>query len=340
MKKIMHILNSSSYSGAEKVVITIIKNLSDGYEACYVSPDGTIAQQLKKNNITYYPLDKLSISNLSTTIKDFKPDIIHAHDCRASVYSCLASFGIPILSHLHNNDPRAKSWNSYSLLYTMASWRLKKILLVSNSVLTEAVFSKRIKSKSQVIGNPIAICPNLEEKNEKTYDLVFMGRFVEQKDPIRFIEIVKELKYKFPTISAVMIGQGELFSLCERKIVELHLENTITLTGFLEEPDHYLKQSKLFLMPSKWEGFGLAAVEALAYGLPVLAQNVGGLSTIITNNCGKLCEDNADFINEINNLLTNTNYYKKKQAQAIMRAYELNNLESYMETICSIYEQL
>lgn len=340
MKKIMHILNSSSYSGAEKVAITIIKNLPDRYESCYVSPNGPIAQQLKKNGILYYPLDKLSTSNLSAVIKDFRPDIIHAHDCRASVYSCLSSFGIPILSHLHNNDPRAKTWNSYSLLYTMAAWKFKKILLVSNSVLTEAIFSKKIQSKSQVIGNPIAIYPNLKEETKKRYDLAFMGRFVEQKDPIRFIELVKQLKQNFPTISAVMIGQGELFSLCKRKIIEFHLENTITLTGFVEEPENYLKQSKLLLMPSKWEGFGLAAIEALAYGLPVIAQKVGGLSTIITDDCGKLCNSNADFINEITNLFTDVNYYKNKNTQAMNRAYELNNLESYMETIRSIYDQL
>lgn len=340
MKKIMHILNSTSYSGAEKVVITIIKNLPEEYEACYVSPFGSIAKQLQQNCITYYPVDRLSKPNLLAVIKEFKPDIIHAHDCRASVYACLIPYHVPIISHLHNNDPRARHWNMYSFLYLLASYRVKNVLLVSNSILKEAVFSKRIEKKSQVIGNPIQVFPTVEDEIKKSYDLAFIGRFVEQKDPIRFIYLVNELKKRFPSISAVMIGDGELFAACKKMILDLQLTDTITLTGFLEKPISYLRKVKIVLMPSKWEGFGLAATEALSCGVPVLAKNVGGLSTIINDSCGKLCESDADFINEVTSLLTNVDYYKEKQIQAFIRADELNNLESYMETICSIYKQL
>ena len=86
-KKVMHILNSSAYSGAEKVVITIIKNMPQEYKCCYVSPEGTIRKQLQKNDILYFGINRLSIRELRKILKEYQPDIIHAHDCRARASS-------------------------------------------------------------------------------------------------------------------------------------------------------------------------------------------------------------------------------------------------------------
>lgn len=72
------------------------------------------------------------------------------------------------------------------------------------------------------------------------------------------------------------------------RIEELGLVHVIRLYGFQKNPYIYLKQAKVMCMPSKWEGFGLAAVEALALGKPVIAAPVGGLNDIINDNCGKL----------------------------------------------------
>lgn len=338
-KKIMHILNSSSYSGAEKVVITIIQFLAEKYDFCYVSPAGSIEKQLNEKKIKYYSLEKLSVSNIDKVIEEFKPDIIHAHDCRASVYSWLCSKKIPFISHLHKNDPRGKKWGMYSISYFLSTRNSKRILLVSKSILEEAVFASLIKNKTRIIGNPIV---NIEyDKNTKRdIDLLFLGRLTEAKDPLRFIQLVWGIKQIKSNIVAVMVGHGELYAQCKKRIYELQLEDTIKLEGFIEEPQQYLNRSKIMLMPSKWEGFGLSAVEAFFYAIPVITTKVGGLKEIVNNYCGQFCESDVEFIKEIIRLLEDGEYYKYKSINALQRAKELNNIESYMEKLQSIYEKL
>lgn len=106
--KVMHILNTGAYSGAENVVISIITHTRNDVESIYVSPKGTIESVLNENGIRYYPVNKLSVHSISKAIRRENPNIIHAHDFTASVLVSLCKTGIPIISHLHNNPPWIK----------------------------------------------------------------------------------------------------------------------------------------------------------------------------------------------------------------------------------------
>ena len=335
-KKVMHILNSSAYSGAEKVVITIIKNMPQKYKCCYVSPEGTIRKQLQKNDILYFGINRLSIRELRKILKEYQPDIIHAHDCRASIFSAVVHGKIPVISHLHSNDPRSKKWGLYSILYRFSIPQFQKILLVSKSVYEEAVFAKAMKKNYSIINNPIFFKKIVENKR-KEYDIAFVGRLTEPKNPLRFLELVKQIQSIFSNIQVIMIGSGELEEECRQKIQELELVENIVMTGFLEQPEKMLQRSKILFIPSKWEGFGLVAVEAMACAVPVLAANVGGLPLIVNDSCGRLCSRDSDFIDETYKLLTNETYYEEKSKGAILRAKQLNNLDEYMEKLVSIY---
>ena len=83
--RVMYVLNTSSFSGAENVIITIIKNLPPEVEAYYVSLDGRIREKLFEEKIKFYPLPKVNAHNLKKAIKEVEPDIIHANDTVASV---------------------------------------------------------------------------------------------------------------------------------------------------------------------------------------------------------------------------------------------------------------
>ena len=92
-------------------------------------------------------------------------------------------------------------------------------------------------------------------------------------------------------------------------------------------------------MPSRWEGFGLAAVEALALGKPVIATGVGGLPGFIDESCGKICSSKDEFIQESYYLLKDINYYQKKSQGAVFRANKLDNISKYIRNIEVIYER-
>lgn len=343
MERVLHILNTSSFSGAENVAITIINNITaeDGFEHIYASLEGTIRDVLKENGIRFYPLEKLNVKNVRKAVKIFKPDIIHAHDFTAGIISSLSCFKIPIINHLHNNSPWLKTFSVKSVAYGLSALRYKKIITVSNSVMEEYIFGRFFKKKSTVVGNPINLNSIIKKAENAeitdSSDVALLGRITPQKNPSMFVDIISELKKKLPNINAAMIGDGELRDEIALKIEKLGLKENIKMYGFVKNPYGLLKNARVLCMPSLWEGFGLAAVEALALGTPVIASPVGGLGGVVNEKCGKLCKEKEEYVNEIFELLQNEKLYAQKKEGAFERAKELDNIKQYKKVLLDVY---
>jgi Glycosyltransferase len=343
--KVLYILNTSSYSGAENVVITIINNLKDNYDVAYVSFDGKIREKLAQERILFLPIKKMSIKELRRVIHSFQPSIIHAHDFTASIMAGLATWKIPIISHLHHNPPWIKTYCPKAILYYLFSIRFKQIVAVSDSIMNEYVFGDLLKSKTNMLSNPIdtrEICNRSMEDSElvSSYDVVFLGRLAEPKDPIRFIERMKGIINLYPNVKIAMIGDGPLRDECDMKIKELNLSKNISLIGYLNNPYPILLKAKVLCMTSKWEGFGLVVIEAMTLGKPVVATTVGGLTGLIDNTCGFLTEKDHLYEEEVTRLLMDTSYYIRKSEGAKRKAAALNNIKEYITALCKLYSKL
>lgn len=345
-KRVLHILNTSSYSGAENVVINIIKCLPLDYECAYVSMDGAIRRILEKNEIEFLPVKKVTINEMRRVVALFNPDIIHAHDYTTSIICALSRLKAPIISHLHNNSPWIKSLHPYSFIYWLSTINYRKVITVSESILDEYVFGRFIRNKAVVMQNPIdknsIISKSIQNNRDYkgNFDIVFLGRMSEAKNPIRFIKIISNLREKLPNISVAIIGDGELLEECKKMVVKLGLENVITFTGFLENPYSLLAKSKVLCMTSKWEGFGLAAVEALCLGIPVVGTTVGGLVELINDKCGLLTEDDEDYINEVVKLITDEEYWNIKANNAKIRSLIFDSKNEYIDNLINTYNQI
>ena len=338
--RIIHFLNTNKFSGAENVVCQLAEEFGKTDEVVYCSPKGEIEEVLKRRGVDYLPLKKLSVKEIKRAVKEFEPDIIHAHDFRAGLLANLACKKVPVISHLHNNCPWLKNFGLKSLLFWYTAKKSRCILTVSSSVMDEYIFGEKFKGKTVVVGNPVNVSEIRTKVNGdlvKKYDLVFCGRMTKQKDPLLFVELVEKLKKKFPGIKTVMLGDGEMKGEVKDRIVEKDLQNNIEMLGFVEDPIQYMAESKALVMTSSWEGFGLVAVEAMAVGTPVVANAVGGLVDLVTDEAGKLCSNELDFCNEIERVLTDENYYRKKVNGALKQSDELNNSEEYIKNLRSIY---
>ncbi len=343
-KKILHILNSDRFSGAENVVVTIIesfKKMGDDTEFVYVSRDGSIRQVVEERGIAFEAIQSMSPKELRRIIKKYKPHCIHAHDFTASIIAAVSAGRIPVISHLHNNSPWIKTYCLNSFVFGLSCFKYKYILGVSDSVFDEYVFGKYILAKSKVVGNPIDISRGIDRAEGdnafEEYDVAFLGRLCEPKDPIRFIEIIKKLNIILP-IKAVMLGDGPYREMVESKILEYGLKDSIELKGFVNNPYKILKNCKVLCAPSKWEGFGLMAVEALSLGVPVAASPVGGLVDIVTERCGALCSTDDEFVEFMSGLIADKELCRKFSKEADKRAAELDNIKEYCGELKKIYE--
>ncbi|OHX51976.1 glycosyltransferase [Planococcus faecalis] len=171
----------------------------------------------------------------------------------------------------------------------------------------------------------------------KAFDIIFLGRLAEAKNPLRFINIIKKVSLEYPNIKVAIIGDGNLKFDCQKKIKEIGLTENIEMLGFLSNPYGIVKNSRILCMTSKWEGFGLVAVEALALGLPVVASGVGGLPDILDNHCGLLASNDEEFVCELLTLLSDEQYHNGKSEAALERSRELSNIEEYISRIKKIY---
>ncbi len=305
MKKILHVLASNKYSGAENVACTIIENFKNEYDMAYCSPIGPIEETLSERKIKYFGLKKLTRNELKRIIKEYEPDIIHAHDYTASVLSTMIGFKGRIISHIHINAPFTHNWNIKSILYSLTTSKYYKIIGVSDSVLNESIFKKRIEDRFVKIYNyvdkDLILKKSSETKQTKKYDIFYIGRLNEFKNPIEFIEIINELKNN--KIKAVMIGDGELRKECSNLIKEKGLCNNIDMIGFSENPYVIIKNCKIGIMPSKVEGFGLTAIESTILGKPVLNTGVGGLKEIFKTRQELIYKTKEECISKIEKIL-------------------------------------
>ena len=344
MKTIMFIMPTPGFSGAENVILQIIDGLKDKYKFIYVSQKGRINSYLETRNVKHIiTKDRLNRKELKHIINSEKPDIIHAVDYRASTIISSISSDIPIISHVHNNPPWLMYINKNYIAYLLASRNFKKILTVSDSIEKEYIFSKIIKSKIINVSNPLSrkeildrVSRDVEEKIK--YDICCIGRTTEQKDPFRFVDIISKIVETKSDIKAVMIGDGSLFNETKDYIIRKNLENNIEMMGFIKNPLDILKQSKVFCLPSKWEGFGLVAFEALTMGKPCYTTPVGGLVEIVDEQCGRLCNSNQEFVEQILKVLNDKAKYAIKSKKAIEKSIKLNNIDKYISKIDEIYK--
>ncbi len=331
MKKIAHILSMGEYSGAEKIVIEICDNLKDNYEFMYICKPGSIEEYLKEKNINYITYN--SIKELIKIIRSNSFNLIHAHDYTASMISAFFA-KCKVISHIHNNNPFAKTLNLKSFIYNVATKRIDQIWCVSQSIIDEMYFKYNFKDKLEVVYNWVNVNERYwEEELEKNTDVLFVGRFTEQKNPILFLEVIKKIKEStFHNIKVKMIGRGELKEEILSFIENKGLSENIEILDFTKIPHKYMKESKIFFVPSKWEGFGLVFLEAIANKCVVVATPVGGIKEIFKDKTYNLSYEEEELVEIIKKILTD----KKHREKSISDSNEILSNFDMMKNINKI----
>lgn len=122
----------------------------------------------------------------------------------------------------------------------------------------------------------------MQGEKKAIYDLCFCGRLNKTKGVFDLIEIVKIIKENCSNILCVIIGDGPEKNNLKRVIKNYSLENNIKLMGFLTEKEKIktIKSSKLFVLPSHEEGWGIVIGEAIACGVPVVAYELADIRQI------------------------------------------------------------
>lgn len=162
------------------------------------------------------------------------------------------------------------------------------------------------------------VIDNIPSKNSKLDNntIISIGRLAEEKGFSDLISVVELVRQHIKDIKLHLIGDGKLKKNLEQKIKDLNLENNIIMHGYLnkDEIEKYMLDSSIYVMSSYTESFGLVLIEAMGYGLPIIAfDSASGACELVSKDNGILISnrDKYEMARSIINLLKTKDKRKK-----------------------------
>jgi glycosyltransferase involved in cell wall biosynthesis len=204
-----------------------------------------------------------------------KPDVVLSMITETNILSVLSTVGLNVPLVLADHaDPRVfpenKLWHVLrNALYPLAD----SIVLLDRYFVS--LYTERIRKKCLVIPNPVRACDSLGEKsysleNEKSY-IIAVGRFIPEKRFDVLLEAFSLVNNKYPNIALVILGDGGERKKIEALKTSLRLDNSVFMSGLVNNTNYYLRGAELFVLTSDSEGFPMVLCEAMSCGLPVVS---------------------------------------------------------------------
>lgn len=342
--KILHLLSSSSFSGAENVACQIISmfNCDNNFEMIYCSPNGPISSSLKERGIKFLPLQRFNFKFIKKAVYEYNPDIIHAHDVSASIYAAMLPKKYAVISHMHVNNKDMSKVSFKSIIYKFSCKRYKHIFWVSTSAYNNYRFRNDIVEKSSVLYNIIDKSSLYErlnnDDNSYNYDIVYVGRLTYQKNPERLIDIIRLVFDKYPALKVAIVGNGDLLQSLKKYVETKGLLNVVDFLGYKENPVKILKSSKLMIMTSRFEGTPMIALEAMCLGTPVVSTPTDGMVDLIKNSVNGYLSDDDTQLAEYSLAIIQNDILRSELSAASIKMYDKYcNICSYKKAICNSY---
>jgi len=315
--KVVHVIPTLDLGGAERLLLDIVKRADKEtfsitvicfkrggiWESEIINSGAKLIVLNKKHKFDFANFFKLRQALIQE-----QPDIVHTHlggDIYGRLLAGLAGFKVVSTEHNLNKDETI----SNTILKRLTSVYASLIIAVSEAVAHDAKLRYGIKlAKIRVIHNGIDLSrfkPADIFKNE-VVKIGAVGRLVTQKGFMTLLEALGLIKDK--KFDCTIIGAGDLKDELQAKINLLGLNHKVHLAGLSNDVPTFLQTLDIFVVPSLWEGLGIAALEAGASGLPVIASKVDGLEEIIDDQVNGLlfkAGDASDLKDKINYLLDN-----------------------------------
>ena len=200
-----------------------------------------------------------------------------------------------------------------------------------------------IKKRIEQIYNPMTIKNDSNSYNIDSRTILSVGRITEQKGFDMLIDVAKSVFDKHSDWHWIIIGDGEDKERIENKIKEYSLENNIFIISNVKNIEDYYKKSAMYIMTSRYEGFGLVLTEAQTFHLPCVSFKCpAGPSEIIKNNENGVlidCFEIEEMANSINRLIEDSDLRIKMSRNALMEK-EKFSIENISKKWSSLIKQL
>lgn len=163
--------------------------------------------------------------------------------------------------------------------------------------------------------------------------LLFIGRLIDEKQPVRMIDILAELRKQDQSYKLLMVGAGELKSAVENRINELNLSDYVQMIDRIPNSDIWklYRMADAFVNLNQQEIFGMAILEAMYYGCKVVAWKAPGPNLIIENEVsGFLVQSNEEIMDRIEDARLDRNEIHQRVALSFSWSNTTKKMSEYL----------
>ena len=362
--RILFLVNGFSVGGGEKKLLELVRVLQTRYRdafhvvVCSVGQGGPLQADFERTGartVVYRKCGKYDVSlavKVARLMREERIDVLQSTLFYADVIGALAAKWIGLENILFWDANTQENAFKHVLAYRVAGKWARRVIAVSGA-LRESIIRERhlSESKVRVVHYGIDLETYAYRERSSLRDELELRR----SDPV--IGTVARLGYEknqgdllvaaagirktFPKAHVVLAGDGPERSALEARAGELGLGHNVHFLGFRRDVRNILNGLDVFVLPSLYEGFPNAVLEAMACGLPVVATNVGGTSEAVIHGCTGLLVPPSDppaLEEALGALLANPALRRRMGREGLKRVKRFFPLEKQIRNLIELYQ--
>jgi len=360
--KVAYVMAGIDFGGIEKVLYDIAHKFRDDEDIDFriinISGTGRKYEDMVKEGFDILTCgndqDVLKKFNFGTVrklrkiIKDMKPDVVHTTQYKADYFGRLACIGldVKVLTHIRNsNIPKDffrrfsnKLLDRFTDMYVSVSDEVKEMVdtQYNKSGRPSRVMYNFIDHEKVNKAEPTDKA-SLGLKDKKV--IISVGRFVPVKNIGVIISAMPMILEKLPNAHYIAVGEGGLMDSLKKQVEELGLQESVTLPGYRKDVYSLLKMADIYVMPSGYEGFSNAHIEAMACGLPCVVSDKISTQALMGKS-SVYCEIDENVMAEnICRILSDEKLAAEMSAEAVSISDGFS-VESYIAKFKALYREL
>jgi glycosyltransferase involved in cell wall biosynthesis len=303
--RLMLVVSEMGIGGAERVVVDLAGFAAEqGHDVAVLADPGPLDAELERLGVRRAPLQRgrtpASLVRATRSgagfVRRFRPDLIHSHNVRVTALARAAA---------HLGLPRARPplLATYHGVLGEEARRAARVLraadsvaCVSSSLRDEMVAGGLPAARVMVVENGVSPAPELDEDEHQRIDrelglgsgpvVAVVGRLVPVKAHGRFLEAAALVRDECAAAQFVVVGGGPLRAELEATAASLGLSAAVRFTGPRDDARLLIARADMLVFSSLREGLSIAALEALAAGVPIVSTEVPGTRELLATGAG------------------------------------------------------
>jgi glycosyltransferase involved in cell wall biosynthesis len=351
--KIVHFLTSLNFGGLERRMEILSHYPGDENDLvfCAIGGGGACYEKLVANGSRVILLNQdISSFNIRALLSVLiflvreKPSVIHCHGAEGNFYGLIAGFlvGTRLRIAEEIGIPR---YSKKSKFVFREIYKLSHRVIAMSPIVREFLSRSGVieLSKIDCVYNPVLFPKNLKLKNRysRIIRFGFLGRLESVKNPDGLLRAFKMLRDNHIDVELHIIGDGSMLKCLCDFVKENGLKNHVIFYGFSPDPFSILQDIDVVVQPSHTEGFSLALVESMGFGIAALSTPVGGAREIIIESKGGWIANSSsdnDLYQGLLQVITDSDSIEKRGCSAAKYVRDKYDAASYATKLNAYYK--